>query len=153
MRPNVGRAIVGGFVGTLMMTLMMYFVAPMMGVKMDIAASLGKMLGGSWALGMMMHFINGTIIFPLIFAFLLYRILPGEAWAKGIYWGLVLWFLAQAIVMPMMGAGFFSSAMGGMKAVVASLLAHIVYGGLLGWVAGSASKKGAVQQFPEKRAA
>jgi hypothetical protein len=41
---------------------MMYFVSPMMGVKMDIAGSLDKMLGGSWALGMMMHFINGTII-------------------------------------------------------------------------------------------
>jgi hypothetical protein len=69
-----------------------------------------------------MHFINGTIIFPLIYAFLLYRILPGRPWAKGIYWGLILWFLAQAVVMPMMGGGFFSASMGGMKAVIGSLL-------------------------------
>src|SRR6516162_5605351 len=88
MRPNIGKAIAGGFVGTVAITMMMYFVSPMMGVKMDIAASLGRMLGGSWALGMTMHFVNGTVIFPLIYAFLLYRILPGQAWAKGIYWGL-----------------------------------------------------------------
>ena len=30
--------------------------------------------------------------------------------------------------MPIIGAGFFSAAMGGTKAVIASLLAHIVYG-------------------------
>ncbi len=153
MRPSIGRAIIGGFAGTVAITLMMYFVSPMMGVKMDIAASLGKMLGGSWALGMMMHFVNGTIIFPLIYAFLLYRFLPGQAWAKGTYWGLILWFLAQAVVMPMMGGGFFSANMGGMKAVIGSLLGHVVYGGLLGWIAGSASGKGTVQQFRETRAA
>lgn len=153
MRPNVGRAILAGFVGTVAMTLMMYFVSPMMGVKMDIAASLGKMLGGSWALGMMMHFINGTIIFALIYAFGLFRILPGQAWARGIYWGLVLWFLAQVAVMPIMGGGFFSAHIGGMKAVIGSLLGHILYGGLLGWIARPACGDVSVRQFPEKRAA
>jgi hypothetical protein len=34
-----------------------------------------------------------------------------------------------------------------------SLLGHIVYGDLLGWIAGSATGRGAVQQFLEKRAA
>jgi hypothetical protein len=47
MRPNVGRAIAGGFVGTLAMTMMIYLVAPMMGVKMDITGSLAAMLGTS----------------------------------------------------------------------------------------------------------
>jgi hypothetical protein len=65
MKPNLVRTMLGGFAGTVAITLTMYFVSPMMGVKMDIAGSLGKMLGGSWALGMMMHFINGTIIFPM----------------------------------------------------------------------------------------
>ena len=57
MKPNIWRAILGGFVGTVAITMMMYWIGPMMGMmKMDIAASLGSMLGGSWALGMMMHF-------------------------------------------------------------------------------------------------
>ena len=42
MRPSVGRAIGGGFVGTLAITFMMYIVSPMiMGKPMDVAAKLG----------------------------------------------------------------------------------------------------------------
>ena len=37
------------------MTTLMYLVAPMMGLHMDIAAMLGSILGGSWAASMMMH--------------------------------------------------------------------------------------------------
>jgi hypothetical protein len=136
MRPSLSRTILGGLAGTIVMTFMMYFVSPMMGVRMDIAASLGSMLGGSWTLGMMMHFINGAIIFPLIYAFLLFRFLPGGPLAKGIGWGLMLWLLAQVIVMPMRG-GVFSSRMGGMPAVMGSFLGHLIYGGLLGWIGGS----------------
>ena len=143
MRPNLSKTVLGGLAGTLVMTLMMYFVSPMMGVKMDIAASLGSMLGSSWSLGMMMHFINGTIIFPLIYAFLLFRLLPGGPLTKGISWGVVLWILAQVMVMPMMGGGFFSSQMGGMMAVMGSLIGHFVYGGLLGWIAGPAEGQAA----------
>lgn len=84
MKPNTGKAILGGLAGTVLMTLMMYYAAPMMmGLKMDIAAMLGSMMGNSWTLGMMAHFFNGTIIFPLIYAFVLYRLLPGAPWLKG----------------------------------------------------------------------
>jgi hypothetical protein len=101
--PTFARAALGGFVGTLAMTAMMYFVAPMMGLNMDIAAMLGSMLGGSWTAGMMM----------------------------------------QVVVMPMMGAGVFSSAMGGMMAAMGSLVGHVLYGSLLGIVAGARDARGA----------
>ena len=154
MRPNVWRAILGGFVGTLAITMMMYWVSPMMGMmKMDIAASLGSMLGGSWVLGMMMHFVNGTIIFPLIYAYLLLRVLPGGATLKGVEWGLILWLLAQVVVMPMMGGGFFSANMGGMMSAVGSLMGHAVYGALLGWIGGTAETQVQVLQRPTTRAA
>src|SRR3970040_211131 len=107
--PTLSRAVLGGFVGTAMMTAMMYFVAPMMGLNMDIAAMLGSMLGGSWAAGMAMHFVHGTVIY----AYVLYAMLPGNPAVKGALWGVVLWLLAQVVVMPMMGGGFFSMAMGG----------------------------------------
>jgi uncharacterized membrane protein YagU involved in acid resistance len=137
MRPDPLKAILGGFVGTSVMTLMMYFVAPMMlGKPMDIAAMLGSMLGGSWAMGLLMHFANGSIIFPLIYVYGLYRLLPGEPWLRGTIWGLILWLLAQALVMPMMGAGVFSAHAGGLMAVMASLIGHVVYGALLGGIAG-----------------
>ena len=147
MRPSLGKTILGGFAGTVVMTMMMYFVAPMMlGRPMDVAASLGGMLGGSWAMGMLMHLLNGSIIFPLIFAYFLYRVLPGEPWLKGTIWGLVLWFLSQALVTPMMGGGMFSAKAGGLMAVMASLLGHAAYGVVLGAVAGVADGSPAAPQ-------
>jgi hypothetical protein len=67
LHPTFARAALGGFVGTLAMTAMMYIVAPMMGLRM--------------------------------------------------------------------GAGLFSSAVGGMMAAMGSLIGHILYGSLLGIVA------------------
>lgn len=138
MKPNALRAILGGFVGTLAITLMMYKVGPMMGMmKMDIAESLGKMMGMGWTMGMVIHFMNGTIIFPVIYIFLLYRVLPGGPTVKGTTWGVILWLVAQVMVMPMMGGGVFSSRMGGMMAAGGSLIGHIIYGALLGSITGS----------------
>ena len=45
------------------------------------------------------------------------------------------------MVMPMMGGGFFSSQMGGAMAATGSLVGHLVYGGLLGAIAGSPSAR------------
>jgi hypothetical protein len=136
MHPNVGRSMLGGFGGTVVMTAIMYMVAPMMGLKMDIAQMLGSMLGNNWWAGMTMHFVNGTVIFPLIYAYLLYQWLPGSPVIKGTTWGIVLWLLAQIMVMPMMGGGFFSMAMGGMMAAMGSLVGHVLYGSVLGAIAG-----------------
>ncbi len=141
MRPNHLKAILGGFVGTVAMTLMMYFVAPMMlGKPMDVAAMLAGALGASWIIGMVMHLINGSVIFPLIYAYLLYRVLPGEPWVKGTVFGVILWFLSQAVVTPMMGGGVFSARAGGLMVVMASLIGHIVYGILLGAVSARAEQ-------------
>ncbi len=133
--PAFARATLGGFVGTVVMTAMMYVVAPMMGLRMDIAAMLGSMLGGSWIAGMMMHFVNGSVIFPVIYAYALYARLPGAPAVRGAVWGVVLWLIAQTIVMPMMGAGLFSSEMGGAMAAMGSLIGHVLYGSILGIIA------------------
>jgi len=49
--------------------------------------------------------------------------------------------MAQLIVMPMMGGGVFSSAMGGMMAAAGSLVGHLLYGSLFGAIAGRAEVK------------
>lgn len=134
MRPNVTRLVLGGFLGTLAMTATMYTMAPMMGVRMDIAATLGSVLGGSWAAGLVMHIGNGTVVFPLMFGYLLESRLPGPPVARGAVWGIALWLIAQTMVMPMMGAGLFSAAAGGMVAAVGSLVGHVLYGAILGAV-------------------
>ena len=136
--PNIGRAILGGFVGTPAMSALMYTVAPLMGVRVDIAHVLGTILGG-WMLGMIAHMINGSILFPLLYILVAGRFLPGPPVGKGLAFGGGLWLGSQFIVMPLMGAGVFSSHLGPMAAV-ASLLGHLLYGALLGSLAGSAEE-------------
>jgi len=141
MRPNLGMLILGGFFGTVAITAVMYFVAPMLiGEPMDIAATLGTTLGTSWTAGMLIHFVNGTIIVPLIYSFILWSFLPGTPTMKGMTWGGILWVLAQTIVMPLVGGGFFSANAGGAMAVVGSLVGHLIYGAILGSVAVSQDK-------------
>lgn len=135
MRVNFGRAAIGGFAGTLVMTAMMYGIGPMMGLHMDIAGMLGSMLGGSWTAGMVLHVVNGTLIFPAIYVYALAGILPGSPAIKGTTWGVALWLIAQLVVMPMMGGGLFSSAIGGMMAAIGSLVGHLLYGSILGGIA------------------
>ena len=142
MKPSVGRAIAGGLVGTILLTLMMRFVAPMMtGQKMDVAGKLGDMTGMGPIAGMIMHFLVGSVIFGLIYALALFRFLPGAPWQKGLLSGVIFWLGLEILMMPMMGGGLFSSQMGGMKIVVAALIAHLVYGAALGLIAGSTAAK------------
>ena len=137
MKPNLWKAVAGGFIGTLMLTLMMRFVAPMMGVRMDIVGKLGEMTHTGMAGGILIHFLNGTVIFPLIYVYLLYRLLPGAPWQKGLLWGAVLWLGVEIVMMPMMGGGLFSVEMGGRKAVMAALIGHLIYGTIFGAIAGA----------------
>jgi len=45
-------------------------------------------------------------------------------------WGVVLWFIMQILVLPLIGWGIFGSAID-VKIAVATLVLHLVYGGLL----------------------
>jgi hypothetical protein len=129
MKPSFERAVFGGFVGTALMTFMMYFVAPTMGPHTDNRHHAEFDAGRhSWTAGLFMHFLNASLIFPALFVYLLYGWLPGPMIVKGIAWGLTLWLIAQSVVLPKRGGGFFSGAMGGMTAVVASLIGHFLYG-------------------------
>src|ERR671925_655383 len=116
---NGGRAILAGFVATLVMTVLIY-LSPLLGMpKMDFAALLGSIFtegtpqpwSAAWWTGMIIHFCDGTIIFSIVYAYLLFRWLAGPPWLRGLQWGLILWLLSQTLVMPMMEIGFFSENM------------------------------------------
>jgi uncharacterized protein DUF6789 len=146
-----GRTIPAGIVATLVMTLMTYAAPHLGGPRMDIAAMLGSSLHGGqmpaplssyWWMGMMMHWVNGAILFPLFYAYVLYPLLPGPAWVRGLTLGLILWFIEEAMVLPMMGNGFFSAkAPNPMMAVMAGLMAHLIYGTILGALAGPQAQR------------
>lgn len=137
MRVDIRKAVLGGVVATAVMTLMAMYVAPMMtGMPMDIAAMLAGMLGGSYMLGMLAHIMMGVIVFPLVYVYAVYRQVPGSPVVRGTIFGIGLWAAAVLVVMPMAGAGVLMANIGGMMAVMASLIAHLVYGALLGGIAG-----------------
>lgn len=134
------------------MTVAVYLLATLIGVNMNIVDALATMLGG-WKMGMLVHVLNGTIVFPLAYSGFFYRFLLGPTYAKGLTFGLTLWLASQLIVLPMIGAGVFSSHMGGVRAAGTLLLAHLIYGVLLGWLAGSAIDRTSVAEPHTKQAA
>ena len=138
---RIARALIAGAIATIAMTGMAYFVAPMMlGHPMDIAQMLSGFAGGNWAIGMLMHLMNGIVVFPLIYLIVLYRFLPGAPWLKGTLWAVVLWLSLEIVIQPMTGAGVFSVNEGGAKAVMAALVAHLIYGVLLGTITGQSGR-------------
>ena len=141
IRPSPRGAILGGLVGTAVMTVLLYMLAPLvMSEPPDIAMMADR--ASYWLPAMLLHLINGTFTLPLIYAYFVARVLPGRPWQRGALWGLILWALAELLVMPLMGSGPFSEASVRAIAVTGILLVgHLVYGTLLGWLAGGTRRR------------
>ena len=142
---NASRAILGGFVATLALTLLLYLLPYAGGPKMDIAAALGSLFGhgipaamsGWWWAGIVWHALNGTFVFSLLYAYLVYGWLRGEDWLRGTVWGLVLWAAMEIVFMPLTRRGIFDDqALHPAAHVLASIILLAIYGAVLGAVAG-----------------
>lgn len=132
---NWMKAMTAGLVATTAMTILM-LLAPRMGLPpMNIGRMLGSMMGGSLVLGWMAHFVIGTIL-AVGFAALFAARLPGPPPVRGMIYALTPWLMAQLVVMPMMGAGFFSRSI---IAAGGSLMGHLLYGAVLGAVYGAST--------------
>jgi hypothetical protein len=130
MRFNLMRSIIAGLLATAAMTALM-LAAPAMGMPpMNIGAMLGTVMGGSVVLGWLGHFMIGTAL-ALAYAAAFATRLPGGSSLRGALYSLAPWLMAQIVVMPMMGMGFFS---GSMSAAGGSLMGHLLYGVVLGMV-------------------
>jgi uncharacterized membrane protein YagU involved in acid resistance len=124
------------------MTVLLYMLAPLvMSEPPDLAMMAGQ--ASYWLPALILHFINGSITLPLIYAYLVSRMLPGQPWLRGALWGLILWALAELLVMPLMGVGPFSAGSAGLIVVTALVLlvGHVIYGTLLGWLAGGTPQR------------
>src|SRR3989442_1730833 len=129
----------GGLLGTLLQTIMVYGVVPMMtGQSLDMAA----MLEYPCALSMLVHVLSGSVIFPLGYMFLPSQYFPGPPVLKGMLWAMLLWCVAEGILAPLLGAGVFSAALGSFPAAMRALLGYLVYGATLGGIAGITAPQG-----------
>jgi uncharacterized membrane protein YagU involved in acid resistance len=130
MNINIKKTVIGGVVGTVLMTLVGLFVAPMMGMPpMNPAKMLASAMGDMIALGWMAHFMIG-IVLAAGYA-LVTQYLPGQGWVRGLIYSVAPWLMAQLIVIPMMGMSLFSGAM---NVAVGSLVGHLIYGATVGAV-------------------
>jgi hypothetical protein len=134
VKPKLIRALIGGFAGTVVFTLMGLFVAPhVIGQPMDVAALMAPMLGGSHTAGVIAHFVTGTVVFPIAYLVLGIRRLPGPAWLRGAIFLIPVYLVAMVVVMPILGQGLFFGSPP--KAMVA-LMGHVVFGLIMGAIIG-----------------
>jgi hypothetical protein len=95
------------------------------------------LLEHSCAPGIFMHLLSGGVIFPLGYVLLSSRSLSGPPVLQGMLWAALLWFVAEVIMAPLLGAEVFSTALGGLPAALRALLGYIVYGATLGGIVGA----------------
>lgn len=135
---NAKRATAAGVIGTAVITAL-WQVEPAIGLPriavghilstfMAVSvAHLNVGVGGGWVV----HFIVG-ILLALLYAGAFAERLPGSPLWRGATYGLMVFVLAQVVFMPLVGGGFFSR--GDVELLVGSLLGHIAYGLVVGWI-------------------
>jgi hypothetical protein len=131
MTTKIKQSLIGGIVGTAVMTMVM-FIAPMMGMpKMNPPEMLSMMMGFPIVVGWLMHFMIG-IIFAMAYAFFFINVVKkiGSNILKGAIFGFAVFVFAQ-IAMAIMG-----SLMGGMPPMegsmmlmmIGSIIGHVIFG-------------------------
>ncbi len=123
-----------GLLGTLAMSIIMLIgvgtgMAPM--PKPIPSALVGSLLGltggAAKIVAILAHFGYGGF-FGSVYT---YVVDESTVWA-GLGFGAVLWLLMQLLFLPILGWGFFGTAV--TPAIgVATLVLHLIYGGTLGW--------------------
>lgn len=135
---SLSKAIIAGTIGTIAMTLFMK-MGNLMGLQMNVPQMLASMFGGNLIIGWIMHFMIGTVQGIGYEFFFVARIPISNTAMRGAVYGILPWLMAQVVVMPMMMLmngmsyfdGFFS---GSIMLASASLMAHLVFGLVLGLV-------------------
>ncbi|MDZ7625971.1 MAG: DUF6789 family protein [Ignavibacteriaceae bacterium] len=133
---SIKSALLAGFIATAAMTAFT-FMAPLMGFEMNIPKMLSSTMGTPIIVGWIAHFMIGEILainFAIIFLKKTNKISDVKS---GALFGLIPWFIAQIMVMPMMSVlagGSYSSGLfsGSVMIAMASLVGHLIYGGVLG---------------------
>lgn len=135
---NVKRATAAGVLGTAAITAL-WQVEPAIGLPriavghilstfMAVSvAHLNVGIAGGWVV----HFIVG-ILLALLYAGAFAERLPGAPVWRGATYGIFVFVLAQVVFMPLVGGGFFSR--GDVELLIGSVIGHIAYGIVVGWI-------------------
>ena len=131
------RGISAGFAATMVLSVIM-IAKSMMGLmpELNVIEMLSTTMKSAPAMAWLAHFMIGVLAWGGGFV-LLSRALPGKTnLAKGISFGIAAWVVMMIVVMPMTGAGYFGLNIG-MRAPAMTLMLHLIYGAVLGFVYGN----------------
>ena len=137
---DIKRAAAAGAIGTGVLTAL-WLVEPSLGLPQIavgqilstfMSVSVAQMQVGA-AGGWIVHLVMG-IALAMVYAGFLADRLSGPPTVRGAVFGVIVFVAAQTIFMPLVGAGFF--ARGDTELLIGSLIGHIVYGLVVGWIYG-----------------
>jgi hypothetical protein len=140
MPTNIGlrKILLAGLLASIAMLAAMYGMQTLGGPPLDVIALLSTLSTqyGAWVPAAQFAVLS-LAVFPFIYATMLFYDLPGPPWQRGLIWGLILFALRGAVVMPIMGQGFFGvQAEHAVAALLQLFVAHCVYGLVLGGAIG-----------------
>ena len=143
---SIPKGLMAGLAATIVLSALMVMKS-MMGLmpQLDIAKMIAGMMGSpdSPMIGWIVHFMIGIVVYGVAIA-VLGEHLPGDsAVAHGIGLGVIGWLIMMVVMMPMAGAGIFGMAMG-IMAPVMTLILHLIFGAVLGWVYGRSTHSAAM---------
>jgi hypothetical protein len=126
---HIGRAMVGGLAGTLLMTLLSDSLSHALDADtINHADFLAGLTRSGKAVGKVEHYTLGSVIMPVAYS-RVRSVLPGPKILKGLEWGGLLWVAAESSLSPAAGKGIFESqAQNPRGALLASLAGHLAYG-------------------------
>ena len=133
---KVTRGLGAGLAATMVLSMIMV-AKGMMGLmpELNVIGMLSSMMKSAPIVGWIVHFMIGMLAWGLGFVAVT-RYLPGKNdVAKGISFGIAAWVMMMLLVMPMAGAGFFGLKLGPVAPMM-TLMLHVIYGAVLGYVFG-----------------
>ncbi len=135
---DIPKGLLAGLAATVVLSLLMVLKA-MMGVmpQLDLPKMLAGMVGSPDMplIGWIVHFAIGIVVYGVAIAVLDSK-LPGTSRVgHGIMLAVIGWLVMMVMLMPMAGAGLFGMSLGVMAPVM-TLVLHLIFGAVLGWVYG-----------------
>ncbi len=124
------RAMVAGFVATLVMTFLGLLGTRVGMQTLNWAEMLRSWFGGGAIAGYGLFFVFGIAMAMIYVAFFHDR-LPGTSWRRGLFFAVILWVLTGFALSPFLGMGFF---MGSVVMAFGTLVLYLFYGAILGWI-------------------
>ncbi len=133
-----GKAMLAGLAATVVLSALMV-VKAMMGIMptLDLPRMIAGMMGAPNAplLGWIVHFMIGVVGYGIAIAVFGNSATGIGNVSRGVVISVVGWLVMMVMLMPTVGAGFFGMKMG-IMAPMMTLVLHIIFGAVLGWVYG-----------------